>query len=120
MTARRVRGETEALRAPTLRSDLQPLALGGFLLGCAAMNKTPPPSLFALGPFPIEGAPPIDNLVLLLFCPEQGGWHTGVRFRHAEVSTARKAPQGRETESVVQDCGVVLPAGGRRLKELLS
>ena len=74
------RGETEALRVPTLRSDLQPLALGGFLLCSAAMNKTPPPSLFALGPFPIEGAPPIDNLVLLLFCPEQGGWHTGVRF----------------------------------------
>ena len=54
------------------------------------MNKTPPPSVFALGPFPIEGALPIDNLVLLLFCPEQGGWHTGVRFEErwfAHVST---------------------------------
>src|SRR5215210_8763727 len=44
------------------------------------MMNEPPPSVFALGPFPIEGAPPMDHLVLLLFCPEQGGWHTGVRF----------------------------------------
>jgi hypothetical protein len=22
----------------------------------------------------------MDNFVLLLFCPDQGGWHTGVRF----------------------------------------
>jgi hypothetical protein len=45
----------------------------------------------ALGwPFRIEGAPPADNLVLLLFCPEQGGWHTGVRFEGrwlAHIST---------------------------------
>jgi hypothetical protein len=39
-----------------------------------------PASVFALGPFPIEGAPRMEDLVLLLFCPEQGGWHTGVRF----------------------------------------
>jgi hypothetical protein len=42
------------------------------------------------GPFSIEGAPPIDDLVLLLFCPEQGGWHTGVRFEGrwlAHIST---------------------------------
>ena len=44
------------------------------------MKESVPPSVFALGPFPIEGAPPMDDLVLLLFCPEQGGWHTGVRF----------------------------------------
>jgi hypothetical protein len=54
------------------------------------MMNEPPPTVFALGPFPIEGAPPIDDLVLLLFCPEQGGWHTGVRFERrwlAHVST---------------------------------
>ena len=36
------------------------------------------------------GAPPMDDLVLLLFCPEQGGWHTGVRFEGrwlAHIST---------------------------------
>jgi hypothetical protein len=43
------------------------------------MKEPPPSSVFALGPFPIEGAPPMDDLVLL-FCPEQGGCHTGVRF----------------------------------------
>ena len=34
--------------------------------------------------------PPMDDLVLLLFCPEQGGWHTGVRFEGrwlAHIST---------------------------------
>ena len=54
------------------------------------MKTTVPPSVFALGPFPIEGAPPMDDLVLLLFCPEQGGWHTGVRFEGrwlAHIST---------------------------------
>ena len=64
--------------------------MGGFLLGFTDLNEMRPPSVFALGPFPIEGAPPIDNLVLLLFCPEQGGWHTGVRFEGrwlAHVST---------------------------------
>jgi hypothetical protein len=47
------------------------------------MRRKPlaPPPVFSLGPFPIEGAPPMDNLVLLLFCPEQGSWHTGVRFK---------------------------------------
>jgi hypothetical protein len=32
----------------------------------------------------------MDDLVLLLFCPEQGGWHTGVRFEGrwlAHIST---------------------------------
>jgi hypothetical protein len=32
-------------------------------------------------PEPIETAPPItDTSPLLLFCPEQGGWHSGVWF----------------------------------------
>jgi hypothetical protein len=44
------------------------------------MKESVPPSVFALGPFPIKGAPPMDDLVLLLFCPEQGGWLTEVRF----------------------------------------
>ena len=54
------------------------------------MKESVPPSVFALGPFPIEGAPPMDDLVLLLFGPEQGGWHTGVRFEGqwlAHIST---------------------------------
>jgi hypothetical protein len=32
----------------------------------------------------------MDDLVLLLFCPEQGGWHTGIRFEGrwlAHIST---------------------------------
>jgi hypothetical protein len=48
------------------------------------------PSVFALGPFPIEGAPPMDDLVLLLFCPEQGGWHTGVRFEGRWLAQSRR------------------------------
>jgi hypothetical protein len=54
------------------------------------MKQSVPPSVFALWPFPIEGAPPMDGLVLLLFCPDQGGWHTGVRFEGrwlAHIST---------------------------------
>jgi hypothetical protein len=43
------------------------------------MKEPPAPLVFALGPFSIEGAPPMDDLVLL-FCPEQGGWLTEVRF----------------------------------------
>ena len=32
-------------------------------------------------PEPIETAPPsIDGPPLLLFCPEQGGWHSGLWF----------------------------------------
>src|SRR5215211_1106822 len=53
---------------------------GAGVLSRSRMMNEPPPSVFALGPFPIEGAPPINDLVLLPFCPEQGGWHTGVRF----------------------------------------
>ena len=32
-------------------------------------------------PRPISTAPQEDDRPLLLFCPEQGGWHTGVWFR---------------------------------------
>jgi hypothetical protein len=38
--------------------------------GADALKESVPPSVFALGPFPIEGAPPMDDLVLLLFYPE--------------------------------------------------
>ena len=31
-------------------------------------------------PEPIGTAPTIDNPPLLLFCPEQGGWHSGIWF----------------------------------------
>ena len=75
----RVEGRGACQRDPRATTELP-------ALGCGR----PPPSLFALGPFPIGGAPPIDDLVLLLFCPEQGGWHTGVRFEGrwlAHVST---------------------------------
>jgi hypothetical protein len=30
---------------------------------------------------PISTAPQVDDQPLLLFCPDQGGWHTGVWFR---------------------------------------
>lgn len=32
-------------------------------------------------PQPISTAPQEDDKPLLLFCPHQGGWHTGVWFR---------------------------------------
>ncbi|WP_262271531.1 hypothetical protein [Microvirga yunnanensis] len=32
-------------------------------------------------PQPISTAPQEDDQPLLLFCPHQGGWHTGVWFR---------------------------------------
>jgi hypothetical protein len=32
-------------------------------------------------PRPIPSAPTDEEQPLLLFCPEQGGWHTGVCFR---------------------------------------
>ena len=31
-------------------------------------------------PQPIQTAPTIENVPLLLWCPDQGGWHTGVWF----------------------------------------
>jgi hypothetical protein len=31
-------------------------------------------------PLPIAAAPESDDEPLLLFCPDQGGWHTGVCF----------------------------------------
>jgi hypothetical protein len=30
---------------------------------------------------PIETAPDADDFPILLFCPEQGGWHTAVKFK---------------------------------------
>jgi hypothetical protein len=35
----------------------------------------------SLIPQPISTAPQEDDQPLLLFCPDQGGWHTGVWFR---------------------------------------
>jgi hypothetical protein len=32
-------------------------------------------------PQPISTAPEEDDKPILLFCPDQGGWHTGVWFR---------------------------------------
>jgi hypothetical protein len=34
----------------------------------------------ALIPQPISTAPQEEDRALLLFCPEQGGWHTGIWF----------------------------------------
>lgn len=31
-------------------------------------------------PQPIQTAPQMENFPLLLYCPDQGGWHTGVWF----------------------------------------
>jgi hypothetical protein len=38
------------------------------------------PKDVVLLPQPITTAPQEDDRPLLLFCPEQGGWHTGVWF----------------------------------------
>ena len=35
----------------------------------------------SMTPKPISTAPQVDDQPLLLFCPDQGGWHTGVWFR---------------------------------------
>jgi hypothetical protein len=53
------------------------------LLPCgAALSKSS--SAFgqdtALIPQPISTAPQEEDRPLLLFCPEQGGWHTGIWF----------------------------------------
>ena len=37
----------------------------------------------ALTPQPISTAPQEDDRPLLLFCPEQGGWHTGEWYQGA-------------------------------------
>lgn len=45
--------------------------------------STEPPLLQGarMTPQPISTAPEENDKPLLLFCPDQGGWHTGVWFR---------------------------------------
>jgi hypothetical protein len=44
-------------------------------------HRTPPQQDARMTPQPISTAPEEDDKPILLFCPEQGGWHTGVWFR---------------------------------------
>ena len=52
-------------------------------------------------PQPIETAPDQTGLVLLLFCPRQGGWHTGEWFHGEWTDALTRGKVFRETLSAM-------------------
>jgi hypothetical protein len=75
MNCRAIDGIVEALQRPAAEPSVVSCQSGSEAREVAISTILP-----QIVPQPISTAPQEEDWPLLLFCPDQGGWHTGVWF----------------------------------------